>query len=114
MLSGIALVIAAFTPRRGLGVAAIITVLVVLIGVGGAAQGIAAELNSHPAAGWFGLISPFSVVQGVQTWLLHQPNPLPADPPGTVGGLVFCAVTVLLVAGCYGLLLLRYRRVSVS
>jgi len=114
VLSGIALVIAAFTPRRGIGVAAIITVLVVLIGVGGAAQGIAAELNSHPAAGWFGLISPFSVVQGVQTWLLHRPNPLPADPPGTVGGLVFCAVTVLLVAGCYGLLLLRYRRVSVS
>ena len=114
VLSGIGLVIAAVTPRRGLGVAAIISVLIVLIGIAGAAQGIAHERGAETASGYLGLISPFSLVQGVQTWLLRQDNPLPAAPPGTAGGLVFCAVAVLLPAACYGVLLLRYRRVSVS
>ena len=114
VLAGIGLVIAAVTPRRGLGIAAIISVLIVLIGVSGAAQSIANERGADTAAGYFGLISPFSLVQGLQTWLLDQENPLPAGPPGTVGGLVFAGVTVVLVAGCYGLLLLRYRKVSVS
>ena len=41
VLAGIGLVIAAVTPRRGLGVAAIIAVLAVLAGVQGAVQGIA-------------------------------------------------------------------------
>ena len=114
VLAGIGLVVAAVTPRRGLGVAAIISVLIVLIGVEGAAQGISHERGADTASGYFGLISPFSLVQGVQTSLLRQQNPLVAGPPGAVGGLVFAAVTVLVIAGCYGLLLLRYRKVSVS
>jgi ABC-2 type transport system permease protein len=114
VLSGIGLVIASVTPRRGLGIAAIISVVMVLIGLSGAAQGIADSRGADTAAGYFGLISPFAMVQGVQTWLLRQDNPLPAGPPGTVGGLVFTVVTALVIVGCYGLLLLRYRRVSVS
>ena len=43
VLAGIGLVIAAFTPRRGLGVAAVIAVLLVLAGVQGAVQAIAVE-----------------------------------------------------------------------
>jgi len=114
VLAGIALVIAAVTPRRGLGVAAIISVLIVLIGVSAAAQEIAREYGADTAAGYLGLLSPFSLVQGVQTWLLHQENPMPAPPPGTAGGVVFTVVTVLVAAGSYALLLQRYRRVSVS
>ena len=112
--SGIALVIAAITPRRGLGVAAIISVLVVLIGVSGASRGIAQARDADTAAGYLGLISPFSMVQGVQTWALHQDSPIGSGPPGTAGGLVFVAATVAVVAACYGLLQLRYRKVSVS
>lgn len=114
VLAAVALVIAAFTPRRGLGVAAIVTVLVVLVGVSNAAQGIATSLENPTAAGWFGLISPFSLVQGVQQRLLRTGTPLLEGPPGTTGGLVFTAVMLALLLACYAMLVLRYRRVSVS
>jgi ABC-2 type transport system permease protein len=114
VLSVIALVIAAMTPRRGLGVAAIVTVLVVLSGIFGIALDIAAESGAGAAAGYFGLGSPFSLVQGVQSWVLRTDSPLPEGPPGTVGGAVFTAVAVAIVAGGWGLLALRYRKVSVS
>jgi ABC-2 type transport system permease protein len=115
VLSGLALLIAAVTPRRGFGVAAIITSLMVLITVSGIAQEIAAESSGNQnAAGYLGLLSPFSMVQGVQSWLLGTENQLPAGPPGTMGGLVFTAATAAVLASCYGGLLLRYRKVSVS
>jgi ABC-2 type transport system permease protein len=114
VLAAIGLVIAAFTPRRGLGVAAVVAVLLVLAGVAGVVQGIAADEGREDVAGWAGLISPFSLVDGVQVWALGAQTSTVEGPPGTTGGLVFAAVTVALVAGCYGLLLLRYRRVAVA
>jgi len=114
VLAGIGLVIAAVTPRRGLGVAAIIAVLLVLSGVQGAAQVIATEQGTRDAAGWTGLLSPYTLVDGVAHRFLGQDSVLGAGPPGTAGALVFAAVTALLVAGCLGLLVLRYRRVSIS
>lgn len=113
VLAGIGLVIASVTPRRGLGVAAIITVLLVLGGVQGAVQGIAAAQGEDTVAGYAGLLSPFTLVDGVQSALLGADTALPAGPPGDVGAVVFLVVTVLVVAGCLGALLLRYRRVSI-
>jgi ABC-2 type transport system permease protein len=114
VLAGIGLLIAAVTPRRGLGVAAIIAVLLVLSGVHGAATAIALEEGSRDAAGWAGLLSPYTLVDGVARRVLGQESVLDVGPPGTAGAVVFCAVTVLVVAGCLGLLLVRYRRVSIS
>ena len=114
MLAAIALMIASVTPRRGFGVAAIVTVLTVMTTVGLSAEAIAAEHGSWTLAGHLGMISPFSVVQGVQTWLFGADNPAPAGPQGTAGGLIYTAVTAAVLAGCYGFLLLRYRKVSVS
>ncbi len=114
VLAGLGLVIAAVTPRRGLGVAAIIAVLLVLSGVHGAAQAIALEEGARDAAGWTGLLSPYTLVDGVARTVLGQESVLDVGPPGTAGALVFPAVTVLVVAGCLGLLVLRYRRVSIS
>jgi ABC-2 type transport system permease protein len=113
VLAGIGLVIAALTPRRGLGVAAIIAVLAVLAGVQGAVQAIAVEEDADTFAGYAGLLSPFTLADGVQSAVLGAESVLPADPPGTVGGLVFLAVSLLLVVGCFGALLLRYRKVSI-
>jgi ABC-2 type transport system permease protein len=113
VLAGIGLVIAAVTPRRGLGVAAIIAVLAVLAGVQGAVQGIADHENQDTFAGYAGLFSPFTLVHGVQSSLLGAENELPAGPPGALGGVVFLAVVVGVVAACFGALLLRYRRVSI-
>jgi len=113
VLAGIGLVIAAVTPRRGLGVAAIIAVLAVLAGVQGAVQGIADHENQDTFAGYAGLFSPFTLVHGVQSSLLGAENQLPEGPPGALGGAVFAAVVVGVVAACFGALLVRYRRVSI-
>ena len=113
VLAGIGLVIAAFTPRRGLGVAAIIAVLAVLAGVQGAVQAIAVEQGADTFAGYAGLFSPFTMVQGVMSSVLGAEKVLQAEPPGALGGAVFVAATVLIVAACFGALLLRYRKVSI-
>jgi ABC-2 type transport system permease protein len=125
VLASMSLVIAAFTPRRGLGVAAVVAVLLVLAAVGGTIRGIAESQGNHEVvngvvqdpsavAAYAGLISPFTLVDGVQTWALRAESSIDMDPPGTTGGIVFVLVMIALVAACFGLLTLRYRRVSVS
>ena len=114
VLSGVALVIAALTPRRGLGVAAVIAVLLVLSGLQAMVQGLAGEFGQPTLAGYAGLISPFSIVDGVLATVLGADGTAPAEPPGTLGAVVFTAATVLLIAGSYVALLARYRKVSVS
>ena len=125
VLASMSLVIAAFTPRRGLGVAAVVAVLLVLAAVGGTIRGIAESQSSHDVvngvvqdpssvAGYAGLISPFTLVDGVQTWAFRAKSSIDMPPPGTTGGIVFVLVTIAIIAGCFGLLSLRYRRVSVS
>ena len=114
VLAAVGLLIAAVTPRRGLGVAAIIAVLLVLSGVQGVALAIALEQGAGDAAGWTGLLSPYTLVDGVARRLLGQESALDVGPPGTAGAVVFPVVTVLVVAVCIALLVLRYRRVSIS
>lgn len=114
VLGSVGLVIAAFTPRRGLGVAAVVAVLLVLGGVSAAIKGIAHNAGNDAVSGYAGLISPYTLVDGVQSWALSAKPSTITGPPGTTGGLTFVLVAVALVAGCYGLLVLRYRRVSLS
>jgi ABC-2 type transport system permease protein len=113
VLASIGLLIAAFTPRRGLGVAAIVAVLVVLSGVWGTVEGIAHNQGNNTLAGYAGLISPFTLVDGLQASLLRAKPTTDAGPPGVTGGLVFTLAAIALVAGCYALLVRRYRKVSV-
>ena len=114
LLASLGLTVAAFTPRRGIGVAAIVASLLVLAAVGGIVAGIARDQGSRTGAGWAGLLSPYSLVDGVQVWLFGTPSATVAGPPGHVGGPVFALVTAAVVAVCYLLLLRRYRRVTVS
>ena len=116
VLAGICLVLAAATPRRGLGVAAIITVLAVLSAVHTAVVGITGGFgpDAGSAAGWAGLIQPFTLVEGVQQTLLGADPAVTAVPGGALPTLAFGALTVLLIVGSYALLVARYRKVSVS
>ncbi len=114
VLASLGITAAAFTPRRGIGVAAIVAALLVLAAVAGIVQGIAHDQGSSSGAGWAGLLSPYALVDGVQVWLFGTPSSTVAGPPGHLGGPVFALATVALVAGCYALLLTRYRRVTVS
>jgi ABC-2 type transport system permease protein len=110
VLAGIGLVVAAMTPRRGLGVAAVVGVLLVLSGFQLAVSELAAEFGSTTFLAYTGLISPYTLVDGVITALLGGESSVGQGPPGVVGGAVFLAVTVLLIAACYSALVVRYRR----
>lgn len=114
VLAAVGLLLAAFTPRRGLGVAAIIAVLLVSFAAVVTVQGIAATQGEDTVVYYAGLFSPFSLVDGVQVWLFGGEFAEEIGPPGRLVGPVFLAVTAAVVAGAYALLLLRYRRVSVS
>ncbi|PZS35005.1 MAG: hypothetical protein DLM59_03670 [Pseudonocardiales bacterium] len=114
VLAAVGLLIAAFTPRRGLGVAAVIAVLLVTYSGVSVVQGIAQDQGQDTVAAYAGLFSPFTLVDGVQVWLLNARPSSPVGPPGTTGGLVFLATTLALLAGSFGLLVLRYRKVSIS
>jgi ABC-2 type transport system permease protein len=110
VLAGIGLLVAALTPRRGLGVAAVVGLLVVLSGMRLAVLGLATEFGNSTFSGYTGLLSPFTLVDGVVTGLLGADAPSGQRPPGAVGTAVFVACTVLLVLGCYAGLVARYRK----
>ena len=111
VLAGIGLLIAAVTPRRGLAVAAVIAVLLVVAGVQGIAQGIATSEGVDDADAYFGLLSPYSLVEGIQSSLFGAESALP--PPGAAGTAIFSVAALLLIVACFAGLLLRYRSVSV-
>jgi ABC-2 type transport system permease protein len=111
VLAGLALVIASVTTRRGLGVAAIMG-LYFLLGLAVVVlQGISMAQDRKALAGWVAIGNPFSLVDGVVCSLFDRSVTGPADPPGTLAAAVFAAVTVVLVVGCFGLLVRRYRGV---
>jgi ABC-2 type transport system permease protein len=110
VLGGIGLVVAAMTPRRGVGVAAVVGVLLVLAGLQGAVGAMADEFGNDTFSGYTGLLSPYSLVDGVVSGVLGADSSVGNGPPGTVGVLVFVAVVILVVAGCYAVLVARYRK----
>ncbi|WP_329565759.1 ABC transporter permease [Kitasatospora sp. NBC_01266] len=114
VLSAVALVIAAATPRRGFGVAAIMGVLVVsgivatiIVGLSG---GGGLRENGATQAAWAYLIAPDSVVER----FVNQICGLTANSPGTPGALgtvVFGLEILALAVGAYLVLLRRYRKI---
>jgi ABC-2 type transport system permease protein len=123
VLAGVGLVIASLTGRRGFGVGGIITVLALSYAVVSSVQGAlafsgpngtAVSSSAETAAEWIGLFSPITLVDGVQVWALGAETSSVVGPPDGLGGMVFLVVTLALVAGCVGLLMLRYRKVPVS
>ena len=109
VLSGVGLLVAAMTPRRGLGVAAVVGVLLVLSGLQVTVQAMADEFGSSTFSGYTGLISPYTLVDGVVTGVLGAESSVGQGPPGALGAAVFSALVLLLVGCCYAALVARYR-----
>ena len=110
ILAGVGALIASLTPRRGFAVAGIITLLTLSFAVVATVQGIAEVEGNAEVGAYAGLFSPVTLFDGFQAALLGTEAAAPFEPPGTTGAVVFALVTVAIVAGCFGLLLLRYRR----
>ncbi len=115
VLSAIGLVIAAFTPRRGLGVAAIITVLVVLSGFAAVVAFLLIDNGSATLGNYLGALDPFALVDGLAVSWFGVDSAFGREPElGLLGGAVFTAAIIAIVAGSIGLLMRRYKKVGVA
>jgi ABC-2 type transport system permease protein len=115
LFGGIGLVMAALTPRRGFGVAAVIATLVISYGAVSTLQGIAYGTDNIDAIQWMGLFSPITLIDGVQTAFLGATTSFPGGEgvgPGAGVGVVYLLVVLALIAGSYGVLMRRYRKVG--
>ncbi|WP_369029083.1 ABC transporter permease [Streptomyces adonidis] len=113
LFAGIGLVISAVTPRRGFGIAAVIAVLTISYGAVSTLQAIADAQGSSGAVPWIGLFSPITLIDGVQTAFLGATSAYPGGVgPSTGEGVIFLLAVLGLIAGCYGLLMRRYRKVG--
>ncbi|MFI1103330.1 ABC transporter permease [Streptomyces melanogenes] len=113
LFAGIGLVVSALTPRRGFGVAAVIAVLTISYGAVSAVQGVAFDQQSTGSIKWFGLFSPITLIDGVQTAFLGATSAFPGrEGPGAGAGVVYLLVVLALIAGSYAVLMRRYRKVG--
>ncbi|WP_328466475.1 ABC transporter permease [Streptomyces sp. NBC_00448] len=116
LFAGIGLVIAAVTPRRGFGVAAVITLFVITYGAVSAVQGVAFNQEKWHVIGWLGLFSPITLIDGFQTWFLDATSAFPnaAGPPNAAAGIAYLLVIMAILAGSFGLLMRRYQKAGLS
>ncbi|GAV46374.1 hypothetical protein Saa2_09381 [Streptomyces acidiscabies] len=113
LFAGLGLVVAAVTPRRGFGIAAVIAVLTISYGAVSTLQAIAHEQSSGGSIPWIGLFSPITLIDGIQTAFLGASSAFPGGVgPSNGEGAVYVLVTLGLIAACYGLLIRRYRKVG--
>ncbi|KOU32863.1 membrane protein [Streptomyces sp. WM6372] len=111
LFAGLGLIMAALTPRRGFGVAAIIALLLIPFGAVTAVQGIAYSTGSNGAIEWMGLFSPITLIDGVQTAFLGATSAFPGGEGPSAGvGFVYLLVVLALIAGSYAALMARYRK----
>lgn len=112
VLAAFGLCVAALTPRRGFGVAAIMALYLVSYGAVTIMQGILVANTYDTPAGYVGLLSPYTLVEGFQTWALRQDHVgLGYVDPGAGGAVYVLGVVVALALGV-GILAVRYRKVS--
>ncbi|MFJ5926812.1 ABC transporter permease [Kitasatospora sp. NPDC092948] len=115
VISALGLLIAAATPRRGFGVAAIMGTLMITSVLSQIVRGLTGGFQPVPteSSQWADLLSPGQTVEA----LVNKLFGLGGDDfgkllaPGTAGVLVFAAAIVLLTAGSYALTLRRYRNI---
>ncbi|WP_030685602.1 ABC transporter permease [Streptomyces globisporus] len=113
LFAGIGLLMAALTPRRGFGVAAVIAVLTISYGAVSTLQGISYATENTGSIVWLGLFSPLTLVIGLQNAFLGAPASFPGEMEVGAGvGAVYLLVVVGLVVACYGILMRRYRKVG--
>jgi len=110
LYAAIGSLIAASTPRRGFGVAAIIAVLLISEAISGIVWAVLARGGADVSARWASVLSPAQLVDSITTWLFHLGGATgPTGAPSTAGGIVMLAELVAISAGCYALLVHRYR-----
>ncbi|MEO3787079.1 ABC transporter permease [Actinocorallia sp. B10E7] len=111
VLSSFALLIAAFTPRRGFGVAAVMAVYLISNVVVLIIQVVSLGNGDYDLAGWANLLTPFRLVDGVQARLLGADIGVRGDSvPPAGSGPVFLLGCLAVIGGSLALLTRRFRK----
>ncbi|MCG5217174.1 ABC transporter permease [Streptosporangium soli] len=114
MLACVGTAIASFTPRRGLGVAAVIAFYLLTSAISGVIYGVLASLSRDGAAEWAMLINPFFAVDAVQVWLFDTPPGNGVGYPDGLGGPIALLGVLALIALAVLALIMRYRKAASS
>lgn len=114
VMAAITELIAAITPRRGIGVAAIVGFFFLTTAVVTTVQGISSFRGNDTLATWLGLCDPMGAVRLAATWLFDAGYSRPGAAPTAVQGLAGLLVALGWVGGALAILAVRYRKVSVS
>ncbi|MES1170872.1 MAG: ABC transporter permease [Actinomycetota bacterium] len=113
LITSIALTLASFTKRRGLGVAAVLATLVLLSGFVSVLVSVVTMQRSGSTGTYFAVLDPYLLVDGLSAaWLGVDPQNDFAQPDGALGTLVFTTALVVIVAGMVAILLRRFRKVG--
>ncbi|MBC7461590.1 MAG: ABC transporter permease [Thermoleophilia bacterium] len=113
LLAAVGLLIASLAPRRGMGIAAIVAVLLVSSGVRAIVEAIAVDRGSAEGRLYAGMISPYSLVERIVAGLFHQTRAGMLVAPTAGQTLAFAGVFVVVLGGALLLLVRRYQKVSV-
>jgi len=113
VLTSISMVLASISRRKGLGVAAIMTTLVLASGFAGILIQILQMKFTEASAAYAAILDPFALVDGLgASWLGVAPLNKGTTPDGFTGGLVFTLVFVAIVTASLALLMRRFKKVG--
>ncbi|MCW2972154.1 MAG: hypothetical protein JWN72_427 [Thermoleophilia bacterium] len=113
VLGAIGLFVASLAPRRGMGIAAIVAVLLVLSGAQAIVVSIGRQTGDASLELFGGAISPYALVERLTSGLFDRSLGGTGTPPTAPETLIFALVYLALVGGLLALLARRYRKVSV-
>lgn len=118
VLAGLSALVSAVTTKRGIAVAAVIVLLLVSYTAVMSVQNVAYAQHSsgHGSSRLgqvVGVFSPFTLVDGLQSWLFGSTASTPTPPEGAGMGSLFVVVTLAVVAGSVLAMLLRYKKAAV-
>lgn len=110
MLATISGLLSAFTLRRGLAIGLTIVALLISTGIVTAVKAITEQSGNDAAGQLVGLLSPFSIEDGIQTSLLDGTANFPASPDGAGMVALYVIWALVVIGGGLALLVWRYRK----
>lgn len=113
LLSTLSLAVASFTKRRGFGVAAIMTLVVMAAAFAAIVVNVVNFKVSQAAGAYFSAFDPFALVDALgSSWLGVEPVVAERHPVGFLGGFVLTSVLVALVVLGITVLMRRFKKVG--
>lgn len=110
LLATVGLALSALTPRRGLGIASVITVYLLSTGAAPMIYAALYESGNQSAGQWGWLINPFWLVDALQSWLFGT---VPHVPDGAYpAGPAPLFIVAALIAAAVAVLSIRYRKAA--